>query len=186
LSEASAGLETLAARLREDLEILQYPPTDWVAPRHTEDGVRVVDVVVVGAGMCGLAAAFALRRAGIANIRVLDAGDAGREGPWLTYARMEALRSPKHLAGPALGLPSLAFRSWYEAQWGREAWQQLGKIPRTMWMDYLVWYRMVLNLPVENRCRVTRIVPKSHGFDLEVDRDGRSGTIPTRRVVLAR
>jgi cation diffusion facilitator CzcD-associated flavoprotein CzcO len=128
-------LESLAARLRHDLETLQYPPPDWVTPRHTESGTRVVDVVIVGAGMCGLAVAFALRRAGIANIRILDASDAGREGPWLTFARMKTLRSPKHLVGPALGLPSLTFRSWYEAQWGREAWERLGNIPRPMWMD---------------------------------------------------
>jgi cation diffusion facilitator CzcD-associated flavoprotein CzcO len=43
----------------------------------------------------------------------------------------------------------------------------------------------VLDLPVENRCRVTRILPRVHGFDLEVDRDGRSDWIPARRVVLA-
>lgn len=185
MSGASIGLDALAARLRDDLAILQSPPADWVKPRHTESGARVADVTVVGAGMCGLAASFALRRAGIDNIRILDAGATGQEGPWVTYARMETLRSPKSLAGPALGLPSLAFRSWYEAQWGREAWLRLGKIPRTMWMDYLIWYRTVLDLPVENMCRVTRIVPQPHGFDLEVDRSGEHETIASRRVVLA-
>ena len=123
--------------------------------------------------------------AGIANVRILDAGDAGREGPWLTFARMKTLRSPKHLVGPALGLPSLTFRSWFRAQYGDAAWNALDKIERPMWMDYLVWYRSVLDLPVENRCRVTRILPRVHGFDLEVDGDGRSDRIPARRVVLA-
>ena len=40
------------------------------------------------------------------------------EGPWATTARMETLRSPKQLTGPALGLPALTFRAWYEAQFG--------------------------------------------------------------------
>ena len=157
LRQAPIGLDGLAARVKEDLEYLQYPPANWVVPRHTKSGVQVIDAVVVGAGMCGLAATFALLRTGISNIRTIDAREAGQEGPWLSYARMETLRSPKHLAGPAMGLPSLTFRSWYEAQWGREAWLRLGKIPRTMWMDYLVWYRTVLDLPVENMCRVTRM-----------------------------
>lgn len=60
MSEAPIGLEALDARLRHDLEILQYPPPDWVVPRYTASGDRVVDVVVIGAGMCGLAAGFAL------------------------------------------------------------------------------------------------------------------------------
>ena len=144
------GLDSLEARLRHDLDILQFPPENWVPARHADSGARVSDVVVVGAGMCGLTAAFALLRAGVTNTRILDASPAGCEGPWLTFARMETLRSPKGLVGPALGLPSLAFRSWYEAQWGRQSWLRLGKIPRPMWMDYLVWYRRVLDLPVEN------------------------------------
>jgi FAD-dependent urate hydroxylase len=185
LNETPIGLDGLAARLRHDLEVLQYPSADWVAPRHTLSGARVSDVVVIGGGMCGLAAAFALQRAGIANIRVLDAGEAGREGPWLTYARMDTLRSPKHLTGPAMGLANLAFRAWYEAQWGAEAWERLDKIPTTMWMDYLIWYRAVLDLPVENERRVKRIGPAAHGFDLETDGDGGRETIAARRVVLA-
>lgn len=98
---------------------------------------------------------------------------------------METLRSPKQLAGPALGLPNLAFRSWYEAQWGREAWEVLGKIPTSMWMDYLVWYRAVLDLPVENGRKLMRIDPALHGFNLETDGDGGPEAIAARRVVIA-
>jgi FAD-dependent urate hydroxylase len=185
LNEIPTGLDGLAARLHHDLEVLQYPPADWVTPRQTKSGARVADVVVIGGGMCGLTAAFALLRAGIANIRMLDAGEAGREGPWLTYARMDTLRSPKDLSGPAIGLANLAFRAWYEAQWGEEAWERLDKIPTTMWMDYLIWYRAVLDLPVQNGRRVNRIAPAPHGFDLETDGDGGSETIAARRVVLA-
>ncbi len=185
LTSQPIGPAALAARLCRDLELLQYPPADWVTPRRTRAGDRVVDVVIVGAGMCGLSACFALRRAGIFNIRVLDGGVAGREGPWVIYARMETLRSPKHLAGPALGLPNLTFRAWYEACHGEPAWEALGRIPTETWMDYLVWYRGALDIPVENGSRVTRLDPAPHGFDLHVA--GRSGkeTIAARRVVLA-
>ena len=177
--------EALAARLAKDLQSLEYPPRDWVTPRYTASGQRVSDVVVVGAGMCGLTAAFALKREGIAHMRVLDARPAGTEGPWVTYARMETLRSPKHLAGPAMGLPNLSFRAWYEARFGEDAWQALGKIPRPMWMDYLAWYRHVLALPVENDISVLRIAVAAHGFDLRVRQGRTETTIPARHIVLA-
>ena len=88
----------------------------------------MADVAIVGGGMCGLAAAFALRRLGISNITHVDRRAEGLEGPWLTYARMNTLRSPKHLTGPAMGLPNLTFRAWYEAQ--GHAWEGLDRISR--------------------------------------------------------
>ncbi len=179
------GFAVLAERLRHDLELLQYPPSDWVTSRQTAGGEPVVDVVIVGAGMCGLAACFALRRAGIFNIRILDGGESGREGPWVTYARMETLRSPKHLAGPALGLPNLTFRAWYEASRGLEAWEALGRIPTDIWMEYLIWYRTVLEIPVENKSRLERLVPAAHGFDLKVEGPDGGESIAARRVILA-
>jgi cation diffusion facilitator CzcD-associated flavoprotein CzcO len=185
LSKPPIGLAALAARLSHDFEMLQYPPADWVTPHKTGNGAPVVDVVVIGGGMCGLAASFALRRAGISNIRILDASAAGREGPWVTYARMETLRSSKHLAGPAMGLPNLTFRAWYEAQWGADGWDRLDRIPTTMWMDYLIWYRGVLALPVENGRQVVGISPAPHGFDLRTKGDGGDEIIAARRVVMA-
>ena len=52
--------------------MLQYPPADWVIPRNTKEGRPVLDVAVIGGGMCGLVATFALLRAGISNIRTFD------------------------------------------------------------------------------------------------------------------
>lgn len=178
------GLPALEQRLRQDLEWLEWPAKDWVPPRE-QDGRRVRDVVVIGAGMCGLAAAAALKGLGLSNLTVLDRAPAGREGPWLTYARMETLRSPKQLTGPALGLPALTFRAWYEAQFGRAAWEALGKIPRPLWMDYLIWYRKVLQLPVENEVSLEAILPQGDLLALTVSDPAGSRTIFARHLVLA-
>jgi cation diffusion facilitator CzcD-associated flavoprotein CzcO len=182
MSNTPAGLETLEARLRQDLEWLELPGRPWVPPRQA-GAQQVTDVVVMGAGMCGLAAYAALRLMGIDNTRVLDRAAAGQEGPWVTYARMETLRSPKTLAGPALGLPALTFRAWFTAQFGAEAWNRLGKIPRAQWMDYLGWYRRVMEVPVENGVAVTLLRPREDGL-LAVE-TSTAGTILARRVVLA-
>lgn len=179
------GLVALEARLAEDLERLCHPPADWVPPTTAPDGTRATDVVVIGAGMCGLAAAFALKRAGIANIRLLDRAPAGYEGPWLTYARMETLRSPKQLTGPVLGIASLTFRAWYEARHGKAGWERLDKIPRPMWMDYLRWYRRALDLPVENGVEVRRIRSGAGGL-LALDVEGaEKPVLHARKVVMA-
>ncbi|MFC7551309.1 hypothetical protein ACFQU7_01845 [Pseudoroseomonas wenyumeiae] len=74
------GLAALEARLRQDLEWLELPGKPWV-PRREADGVPVTDVVIVGGGMCGLAAHAALRLMGIDNTRVLDRAPGGQEGP---------------------------------------------------------------------------------------------------------
>ncbi len=176
-------LDALEARLRQDLDRLCYPPAAWVPPTSGPSGERVHDAVIIGGGMCGLVAAFALRRLGVADIRILDRSPAGREGPWVTYARMPVLRSPKQLAGPAMGVASLTFRAWYEASFGSAAWEGLDRIPRTQWMDYLVWYRRVLGLPVENGVEVRRIRPE--GALLRLETDGAEATVLARKVVLA-
>jgi cation diffusion facilitator CzcD-associated flavoprotein CzcO len=182
-SPASAGLEALEARLRQDLEFLELPGKPWV-PARTVDGVPVRDVVVIGAGMCGLAATAKLVLSGITNIVTYDAAPAGLEGPWVTFARMETLRSPKSLSGPALGLAPLTFRAWFTAQYGTEAWADLDKIPKAQWMDYLIWYRHVLNLPVRNNVRLTGVAQA--GDLIAIDLKGaETGRVLTRRLVLA-
>ncbi len=183
---SDTGLARLARCVARDLDYLNYPPRDWVVPHDDGHGGRLVDVAIVGGGMCGLAVAFALRRVGIGNIRLIDGQPDGREGPWVTYARMATLRSPKHLVGPALDLPGLTFRAWYEARFGPEAWADLGRIDRTMWMDYLRWYRQVLDLPVENGVRMTALRPEGAAIRLDVERvDGSPGVLRARKVVLA-
>lgn len=173
------GLPALEARLREDLEFLCYPGKDWVPKQN-----GVTDVVIIGGGMCGMVAWLALATAGIRNIRVFDRAAKGREGPWLSYARMETLRSPKTLTGPAFGHGALTFQAWYRAQFGAEAWDALGKIPRPMWMDYLNWYRQALEIPVENEISVDHVEPDGDLLRLTVS-GGETSTILTRKLVFA-
>lgn len=146
----SEGLDALEKIARHDLARLNYPAANWVPPQTDAGGKRVLDVLVVGAGMCGQTVGWGLRREGIRNIRVIERNPHGREGPWNTTARMPILRSPKHLTGPDLGVPSLTFRAWYEAQHGREGWEKLYKIARLDWLAYLLWVRKVVDLEVEN------------------------------------
>lgn len=178
------GLAALELRVAEDLRNLNYPARSWVPSRAPVDNKDVQDVVVIGAGMCGLVAAFALKIAGISRFRIIDRNPAGLEGPWLTYARMETLRSPKDLVGPACGIGSLTFRAWYEASFGLQAWDDLYRIPRAVWMDYLVWFRDVLGLPVENGFEVSSIGPGERDLVAVDFADGRP-SIQARKIVLA-
>ncbi|GKS85910.1 NAD(P)/FAD-dependent oxidoreductase [Acidovorax sp. SUPP1855] len=174
LAPAPAGLAALEARLRQDLQWLGLPARRWVPPRLTEAGEPVLDVAIVGGGMAGLALGASLAHMGV-QAPLFDRAPEGFEGPWATTARMETLRSPKELTGPALGLPALTFRAWFESQFGLPAWAALDKIPRLQWMDYLRWYRRVLGLDVRNRQRVLAVHPRADGLvriDLADDANG--------------
>ncbi|WP_226574560.1 NAD(P)-binding domain-containing protein [Acuticoccus sediminis] len=178
--DGPVGLDRHTAELRRDLSFINYPPENWLPARPGE-----LDVLVVGGGQMGLAASFALNKAGIRNHAVIDAAPAGLEGPWVTYARMKTLRSPNHLVGPAQDIPALTFRAYHEALYGSAAWASLGKIPRGMWQDYLVWFREALELPVENGCALTAIAPTETGVEVAVTRGGAAQRIRARRLVLA-
>jgi cation diffusion facilitator CzcD-associated flavoprotein CzcO len=178
----SAGLDALEKIARHDLARLNYPPADWVPERIGPDGKRVLDVLVVGAGMCGQTVGFGLMREGIRNIRVIERNPHGREGPWNTTARMPILRSPKHLTGPDLGIPSLTFRAWYEAQHGLDGWARLYKIDRLDWLRYLLWVRRVVDLKVENGVALTKVEPAG---DLLRATLSTGETIQLRKLVMA-
>ena len=127
--------------------------------------------------------AFALTRAGIRNLRIVDRNPEGFEGPWMTYARMETLRSPKQLLGPAYGVASLTFRAWFTAQSGNRAWDELPHFPTLMdGIPALVPQRA--EAPGGERYRGDVCRPLDNLLELEIV-GGEQPSILTRRVVLA-
>jgi cation diffusion facilitator CzcD-associated flavoprotein CzcO len=180
-----SGLDELAAQARRDFARLNFPAANWVPPALGPDGKPMLDVLVIGAGLCGQTAAFALMREGVRNMRIVDRAERGREGPWGTYARMETLRSPKHLTGPDLGFPALTFRAWYEAQHGAEGWQQLYKVATSDWLAYLLWVRDTVGLGVENSTEVMRLDPGPNWVRVELNGPAKLETIYVCKVVLA-
>lgn len=178
-----AGLDALEQRLAQDLAWLDMPAKPWV-PQGAVNGHALLDVAIIGGGMAGLAAAASLGNLGI-RAPIFDSAPQGYEGPWATTARMETLRSPKQLTGPALGFPALTFRAWFEAQFGLSAWNELDKIPRLQWMEYLRWYRRVMKVDIRNEHSVTNIVPHADHVELHMQTPSGAQTVYARRVVLA-
>jgi cation diffusion facilitator CzcD-associated flavoprotein CzcO len=178
-------LRELEARLAWERVTMAYPDRVWPVQRRAEGGERVLDVVVIGGGLAGLAISVRLMRMGIANFKVLDENPEGSEGPWITYARMHTLRTEKRLHGPDGGFPSATFRAWYEARFGATAYDALTLIPRDQWMDYLVWVRKVFAVPLVSRTRVVRLAPHSSGFRVGVEGPAGRSSMIARKVIAA-
>lgn len=151
------ALVALAARVRDDLNRIAHPRMPWLEPHVGPDGKPALDVLIIGGGQSGVAIASALMRAMVTNILVVDRAPQGQEGPWLTYARMHTLRSPKDYTGPDLDLPSLGYQSWHEARYGAAHWQALELIARQDWAAYLGWVRDTVRIPVQNDTAVLDI-----------------------------
>ena len=154
----SGDITALEARVRRDIEMTAHPRTDWMVPRPYR-GKPALDVLIVGAGQSGLVIGFALMRDRVRNILLIERAAEGREGPWVTFARMPTLRSPKDQTGPDLGIASLTFEAWYDAVNGAGAFAGLSLIPSGAWHDYLQWYRRLLELPVRNGVAAVAIAP---------------------------
>jgi FAD-dependent urate hydroxylase len=178
---ARERIADLESRTRRAVAYLGEETPNWVPQTPEIDH----DVLIVGGGQTGLALNFALRRAGITNVSVIDAVPEGFEGIWLTCARMETLRSSKTLPGPELGLESLTFRSWYEARFGEEAFEKLDRCERTLWADYVKWYRQTLDITVRNGVTLKRIIPLERGFEVELVQSDKKFRERTRKIVLA-
>ena len=170
------------ATAQETLRLIGPDPQSWVPKRSGIDH----NVAIIGGGQSGNAFAFALRRAGIGDVTVIDAApDAGNAGVWLTRARMNKLRTPKAIPGPELGLPGLSFQAWFEATRGADAYAGLDRIPRTDWAAYLAWFREILAIPVRYRTRLLRIEPAADHFRLHLEADGQATIETARKVILA-
>ncbi|MGU3575592.1 NAD(P)-binding domain-containing protein [Brucellaceae bacterium C25G] len=182
---APSGLKALEERLAHELALLELPAKSWV-PKNYHHENHVFDVVVIGAGLCGLTTLASLLFTGIDNIVAYDKAPADHEGPWITSARMETLRTRKELAGPALGVPSLTYRAWYEAQYGARAYEDMVLIPRESWMEYMVWYKHVLRLPIVNDTQLSGLLLREDGLlELHLENGEGRKTVFARRVVLA-
>lgn len=185
------ALELLSTQVARDLDYIKYPIDKWVVPARHPTGQHVYDVAIVGGGQSGMAIAFALLRDRVDNIVVYDRRPRGFEGPWNTTARMLTLRTPKHLPGVDLGIPSLTPRAWFTAKYSATAWDSLDKISKEDWQEYLLWCRDTLDLPIRNLIDVTSIVPEGDVFRVAIrDCSLQNSDVPTqyvlaRHVVLA-
>jgi cation diffusion facilitator CzcD-associated flavoprotein CzcO len=184
-----AAEKALTEVVKRDLDLLNYPQRDWVIQRESSTGQKILDVLIIGAGQSGIAAAFALKRDKVKNILVVDESEQGKEGPWLTFARMHTLRTPKHLTGPDLGIPSLTVRHWYETVYGKATWDNLNLIPKEHWADYLSWLRATLEIPVRNLTQAGAIAwnEKERCFNIPLTdkTSGKTEIALARKVVLA-
>ena len=166
------------AGAREALRLIGPDPANWVPDRPGVDH----NVLIVGGGQTGCAFAFALRRAGIGKVSVIDAAaDAAAAGIWQSAARMNVLRTPKTLPGPELGIAALSFQAWYEARHGAEAYRAFERIPRQAWIDYLAWYRDFLDIPVRYGTRLDRIEPRDGHFRVQLS----TGVETARKIIIA-
>lgn len=170
---------------REALRLLKPAPDDWVPP---VDGIDH-DVVIVGGGQGGSAFAFALRRAGIRKVLVIDAAhDASAAGIWRSRARMKTLRTAKNLVGPELDVTALGFQNWYEARNGQDAYAALTRIPTSDWSDYLDWFRQFLDIPVLYRTQLLHVGPHQglsvSALRLDLTVDGVPQQVCTRKLIL--
>jgi FAD-dependent urate hydroxylase len=170
------------ADARTALRLIGPDPANWVPERPGIDH----NVTIVGGGQTGCALAFALRRAGIGKVTILEAApDEDHAGIWLNAARMNLLRTPKALPGPELGIPAFGFQAWYEARHGQDAYAAIDRIRRLDWAQYLGWYKNFLNIVPRYRTRLTRIEPMGDHFRLHLETSDGSATETTRKIILA-
>lgn len=167
---------------RAALRLMGPDPANWVPDRPGIDH----NVAIIGGGQSGCALAFALRRAGIGKVTILEAAEnEQRTGIWLNAARMNLLRTPKALPGPELGVPALGFQAWYEARHGEAAYAAIERIPRTDWAAYLSWFKNFLNLNPRYATRVARIEPADGHFRLHLRTPTGETVEAARKIILA-
>jgi FAD-dependent urate hydroxylase len=176
LSTADADLAA-----QESLRLLGLDGNNWIAPQEGVDH----DVAVIGGGQSGVTIAHALRRAGVANVTVIDAGGAESDSAWRTRARMRTLRTAKTISGPELGNAALSFRAWFESHYGADAFDTLDRIATADWADYLDWFQRQVGVQTRRGIRVVDIEPAGPGLRLTLEQAGRRWIEYTRKIVLA-
>lgn len=180
----ATDVATLRARIQHDLACLSYPNKPWV--RLSKAGENVLNCAIIGGGQFGQSVAFGLQRERVDKVVVFDANPPGLAGPWMTFARMAMLRTPKDLTGPDLGVGSLTFRAFYEAHYGTTAWESLFRISRPDWQDYLNWHKDMTGIDIRSAHVATRIKPRADGlFEIDMSCQGLVHSFLARTVVLA-
>ncbi len=170
------------ANARAALRMIGPDPANWVPDRPGIDH----NVAIIGGGQTGSALSFALRRAGIGRVTILEAApNEDRAGIWLNAARMQMLRTPKTLPGPEQGITALSFQAWYEARHGQAAYDAIERIARTDWAAYLSWYKSFLGIAPRYSTQVTRIEPAGDHFRLHLETPNGSATETARKIILA-
>src|SRR5256885_5763480 len=96
-----AELERLA---RHELTQLRYPAPNWVLPRNGPDGRAMLDVLVIGGGLCGPTASLTLLCVRVSNPPPHGPTARCGRGTRRRLARPEHLRSPHHPTTPQLGI----------------------------------------------------------------------------------
>lgn len=182
---SSLSAKDLTEKISHEFSLLGLPPEQWVEEIILPHTQHVHEVAIVGGGMAGMAAAFALWQKGIFDVVILDKEKCEEEGCWSHYARMSHLRSPKDLPALAIGIPHLTYRAWHEANHGKDSWNTMDKIPLPLWMDYLRWYRSFLNFKIHNTCCVNQISPYRNVIKLQIEHESQKKEILARRVILA-
>ncbi len=179
------ALDDLKQAALADLAALGYPSAPWLSDLPRPDAAEIADVIVVGGGQSGVTIAAALKWDGLRRIRVLDSSAPGAEGPWLTFARMEELRTPKTQVGNEFNVVNLSVRRWFETRYGQQAWAELPRIPRTDWKAYLDWYTDVFEIAITNHCTVLDVAPDGDLIAVTTSISGRVEKCLARTVVLA-
>src|SRR5256714_1760699 len=90
------NLRSLGKLARHELAQLNFPAPNWVPPSEGPDGKALLDALIVGGGMCGQTATFALLREGVRNLRCAERAPHGREGSgaprWARFASFKPSR----------------------------------------------------------------------------------------------
>ena len=100
---------------------------------------------------------------------------------------MPTLQTPKCVIGPDCNVPSLTCKAWFETKYGVDEWEKLQYIPRTIWAEYLHWFKTTLRLSIVNRTRVGALEwdEKEACFIVPIESDGKQGVVYARKVILA-
>lgn len=182
----SETLDQLTHRAQRELRMTAFPHRQWTNNDPSRGHRTDVEVLIVGAGQCGLAVGLGLTQKQITSIALIDAKPEGLQGPWSTYARMKTLRSNPEHPGPALGNAALYYESWHRACFGDDDWDALHRIPVANWQSYLRWFKSTVDLPVSYETTVVDIAWSGEHFDVTLrSAGGETSVTSAGRIVVA-